>query len=63
MKRKKREDIDWSKVFELRCRTKSGQRLTPEEQQLVEAAHAADPKRYAALTADVFEATKPFGSL
>lgn len=59
---KKREDIDWSKVFALRCKSKSGHGLTPEEMRLVEAAYKADPKRYGALNAEVVEATKPFGA-
>jgi hypothetical protein len=60
--KKKREDIDWSKVFELRCMSKRGQRLTEDEQRLVDAAFKADRRRYAALERPVFEATKPFGS-
>ena len=54
--------IDWSKVFELRCEAKRGQRLTSEQQAYVEAAHAADPARYAAMSDEVFEATRPVGS-
>jgi hypothetical protein len=54
--------IDWSKVFELRCEAKRGQRLTPEQQAYVEAAHAADPARYAEMSPEVFEATRPVGS-
>lgn len=41
---------------------KRGERLTDAEQDLVDAAFKNDPKRYAALEGDVFDATVPFGS-
>lgn len=55
-------DEDWLKVFELRCKSKRGERLSGAEQRLVERAFRADETRYAALEPDVFDATVPFGS-
>ena len=59
---KKLTEEEWHKIFELRCRSKRGQRLFPEEQALVDAAYRQDLKRYAAMEPDVFDATVPFGS-
>jgi hypothetical protein len=56
------EPIDWNKVFELRCRSKRGERLWPEEHNLIEKAYKANPKKYGAMEKAVFEATKPFGA-
>jgi len=53
---------DWHKVFGLRCRSKRGQRLSEDEQALVDAAYRQDVDRYAAMEPDVFDATVPFGS-
>jgi hypothetical protein len=53
---------DWPRVFELRCRSKRGQRLSRSEAALVEAAYRADPGRYAAMEGAVFDASVPFGS-
>lgn len=52
----------WSKVFDLRCRSKRGEHLSPEHQALCAAAFKDDPKRYNAMGDKVFEATKPFGA-
>jgi hypothetical protein len=46
----------------LRCRSKSGSNLSPEELDLCQAALADDPDRYSAMNSDVFDATVPFGS-
>lgn len=56
------DEINWSKVFDVRCRSKRGERLTPEEQEFCRRAYEADPKRYAAMNADVFNETVPAGS-
>lgn len=61
-KRTNLTEDDWRKVFELRCRSKRGQRLSDEEQTLVDAAYRQDRKRYGALEPDIFDATVPFGS-
>lgn len=55
-------EAEWSRVFHLRCQGKQGRAITPEERALVDAAFEADPKRYAELESEVFNATVPFGS-
>ena len=55
-------EVEWSKVFHLRCQSKRGKGLTDDEQALLAAAFQSDEQRYAALDADVFDATVPFGS-
>jgi hypothetical protein len=55
-------DSEWSEVFKTRCRSKRGEHLTKEELLLIDRAYASDPKRYASMEADVFDATVPFGS-
>lgn len=54
---------DWSRVFEARCKTKRRQAISTADQALVETAFREDAARYAAMTADVFDATVPAGSL
>lgn len=54
--------INWSKVFDLRCRSKRGEHLPEDAGAIFEAAIAHDPKRYSAMEKDVFNATVPFGS-
>ncbi len=56
------ESVDWDRVFLLRCKSKQGSRLSEEEQRVCLDAYRADHRRYAAMTPEVFEATKPFGS-
>jgi hypothetical protein len=53
---------EWRQLFRVRCASKQGQRLSDEDRELIERAHRADPKRYAAMDDDVFDATVPFGS-
>lgn len=55
-------ELEWRKVFQLRCRAKRGEHLPPEDMKLLERAHRDDPERYASLRDAVFEATKPFGA-
>ena len=55
-------EAEWRRVFELRCRSKRGERLAHEDIALCTAAYKADGERYAAMNDRVFEATKPFGS-
>lgn len=61
-KKRKLTEEEWRQVFETRCRSKRGQRLSDEEQSLVGAAFVSDEKRYGEMDADVFDATVPFGS-
>lgn len=53
---------EWVLVFELRCRSKNGLPPSDDERALLERAFSLDPERYSAMNADVFEATRPFGS-
>ena len=55
-------EVDWNEVFNLRCRAKRGEHLSPEEHASCTAAWKADPGRYSATEANVFNATLPFGS-
>jgi len=61
-KRQPLTEAEWREVFRIRCRSKSGSGITPEELKLCKRALACDGKRYAAMDKDVFEATRPFGS-
>lgn len=61
-KSKKLTEAEWRRVFDLRCRCKRGEHVAPEDMKLIRRAYAEDPARYTALEADVFEATRPFGS-
>ena len=53
---------EWRRVFDLRCRSKRGERISAADQALVEAAFQEDPDRYGRMEDDVFDATVPFGS-
>lgn len=61
-KNTKLTEAEWSEVFRLRCRSKRGESLSPEERKLIERAWKTDRKRYGSMDADVFNATVPFGS-
>jgi len=61
-KHKPTDTIDWGYVFQLRCLSKTGGRLSKDAQQYCAAAHTADPDRYSAMSKDVFEVTRPSGS-
>jgi hypothetical protein len=54
---------DWDRVFDLRCRSKRGERLSDEDLEYLEYAHEVDRDRYASLNARVFNETAPIGSL
>lgn len=65
MARKKKPpltDREWAQVFTLRCRSKRGERLAPEEQALVERAFKEDRARYSKMDERIFSETLPFGS-
>lgn len=55
-------DDSWAKVFEIRCRSKRGESVTPQELALCSRAMREDQKRYKGMSSDVFDATVPFGS-
>lgn len=61
-KRKQLTDEDWSKVYEIRLRSKRGQPVSPTELALCMSAMKQDRERYKKLSDDVFDATVPFGS-
>lgn len=60
--KKKLTDESWRQVFAIRCRSKQGQPIALSEQGLCMRAMREDLDRYNKLTADVFDATVPFGS-
>ena len=55
-------EFDWLRVFDIRCASKKGSQLSPEERELLNTAFAQDRSRYTAMSTDVFRATAPFGS-
>ncbi len=55
-------DEDAAKCFELRCKSKRGERITAAEQKFLGRMFQYFPDHYAELTEPAFEATKPFGS-
>lgn len=55
-------EVEWSRVFNIRCKSKRGEALTSEEAHLIARAFAQDPARYSALGPAAFEATKPVGA-
>lgn len=61
-RRGKLSDAEWRDVFQLRCKSKSGDSLSKAEQALVEAAYQEDETRYGDMEIDVFNATVLFGS-
>ncbi len=61
-KRQTLTESEWSKVFDLRCRSKRGERISEDEQALCSRAFNEDGKRYAAMNDRIFQATKPVGA-
>lgn len=55
-------DEDAAKCFELRCKSKSGARITAKEQKFLGRMFLHFPDHYAEMTEPAFHATKPFGS-
>lgn len=53
---------DAERCFELRCRSKRGERLTDEEHTFLRGLWEKHPAWYGSLDARVFEETKPFGA-
>ena len=51
---------DYQKLFELRCKSKSGCRLTDEEQRFCKQMFAEYPTTYANMSNAVFNETQPF---
>lgn len=50
------------KLFDIRCRSKRGAHLAPEEIRFLSECFAKWPKQYEAMGRLVFEETAPFGS-
>lgn len=61
-KKKPLTESDWDRVFKLRCRSKRGEYISPEDFEFMQRAWKSDKKRYGELDAKVFEATKPYGA-
>jgi len=55
-------ELEWLAVFRVRCKSKQGQTLSIADHALIDRAFVEDRKRYAAMDADVFDATVPVGS-
>lgn len=52
-----------NKVFELRCKSKSGEKITKKELGYLMEMYKKSPLEYSAMNDQVFQATKPFGSI
>lgn len=50
------------RIFDIRCRSKRGQKITDEELLACADANLRYASDYSRMTAEVFEETKPFGS-
>jgi hypothetical protein len=61
-KPKKLTNANWRSVHSIRVRSKQGRPITSSEQGLCMRAMHEDPARYDNMSADVFDATVPFGS-
>jgi len=59
---KRPDRVTRKRCFELRCKSKNGQHLRPEEMKFLAHVLRDYPEWYRSLNKDVFEATKPFGS-
>ena len=53
---------DMERCFKLRCQSKQGIRLHPDDQKFVERIFKKYQEWYSSTERDVFEATKPFGA-
>jgi len=53
------EYLEKDKLFILRCKTKSGERLSEEDQKFCELMFKKFPEEYRAMNKEIFEATKP----
>lgn len=51
-----------SRLFELRCKSKRGEYLTPEDMKFLEDCWKKWPVEYKAMEREVFVETAPFGS-
>ncbi len=61
-RKRKLTTSQWHDVFRIRCRSKSGASLEAYELNLCKQAMGEDPKRYAEMDLEVFNATLPFGA-
>lgn len=50
------------RLFDLRCRSKRGEQISPEDFAFLERMWNEFPKEYSAIQSEVLDATKPFGS-
>lgn len=62
IKKRTLTEAEWARVFRIQCKTKQGQAVTDEDNELIKAAFSSDQKRYGDMADDVFNATVPFGS-
>lgn len=53
----------YENLFDLRCRSKRGDHISPQELQFLRESYKKWPSAYRAIGATVFEETKPFGSV
>ncbi len=53
---------EWARVFDLRCRSKRGEHIAPDDTRLFRRALASDRARYCGMDEEIRVATAPFGS-
>jgi len=53
---------DWQKLFDIRCKSKRGEKISDVEAAYVMRCHTKFPDAYKAMESEIFKATKPFGS-
>jgi len=59
-KRNKLTDLEWERVFNIRCRSKRGEGLSETEQAFVAAAYKDDHERYVGLNEKINKVTRPW---
>ena len=50
------------RCFDLRCRSKRGEKLSRKDSQFLQKCFDKYPEEYGAMDREVFDATKPFGA-
>lgn len=62
MAKRKKAPIDWTRVMQIRCKSKRGEAMTDEERDIIDLALNDDPGRYSEMTKEVIARTLPFGA-
>ena len=57
------KEEDKKKTFKLKCKSKRGEQLTKKEAKYLQKMFAEYPNEYSDMESEVFQETKPFGSV